>query len=857
MNEFLVRHAMKHVWCSPDQDRQFLFRPMRLTPDYGVKRSVSIEWDTYRLPDDRNTYQVYQLGQNAPQLLSLLSDKWSWHSFDKTMNSENVILEAYGEQGKILPRFECYFRKTPTRNLVVAIKTNPVIMDLIKEPLYIRFYTNAFFNSQRSDGLKEKVFTDGRVAGKRSSVVSFKRDLEEIKSLNPEGVYQYHNGCLVDTLRPDDIETGDKIEYVLDESIKTVDEMKLKDLATFTSTLDEKRKYLLRRPKGSTNTIDFHDDIDFWLVKKEGGREQGFRLHKGHASTVRMVTHQDMSLSVEPVLKQIRQREGWDNPDEVLLRLCVRHSGYDRSLIQDHHRIKDLYQLDDAGITRAMVGADANVPEWQAANLELSGYTEIMRSSVDQITPRQVQDAYGYHGVVNQIAKTPQIPHTLPSGKKGVIPPWRLKWDATFYEYDRKGRLTAWYYKPEAKNYLTQHETTGYVEALVGRGGLRTSTEYNRSETEVDTDKRYMTYVCGIKGGLPDYKWREGIEGDDYELKDGKVSWLLDQSLYFTAVRGEYSFLSETFEAKPFQGMIQFDIESEDLEGDKRERGPVHLPYGKLDLFLNGHSLIEGLDYFVQWPKVVICNKEYLKNDRENQKVTVRAYGFLTQKGERHPRREFGFSNNGLLSRNRRYDVREGINLRYVADGRIWTRDELSFVEREWGVHHESLRNGAPYLVDEILTPLKESDVVERSVSDYRQSSLDVDERISDYLTRYLERPTIPEVNLIPQRYRVLSPFTSRIHYDLVSGFLYPEGIEEQYSDEDIREWLEYYEWLLDFDPVIQGYDEDYVNIHPHELDTETSLTIYQYNFLKRAIDVYLKGCVNLSTHVSIKEGWV
>ena len=38
-----------------------------------------------------------------------------------------------------------------------------------------------------------------------------------------------------------------------------------------------------------------------------------------------------------------------------------------RPLINEHSRIKELYKLSDDMIMQAMVGALANIPEWQAS----------------------------------------------------------------------------------------------------------------------------------------------------------------------------------------------------------------------------------------------------------------------------------------------------------------------------------------------------------------------------------------------------------------------------------------------------------------------------------------------------------
>lgn len=853
MNEFLIQHAIRNVWCSPDQDHQYLFQPMRLTRSNGVRRYVDVEWNRHWLPDQDARYHVYQIGQISPLILNLIPCRHQWYTFSTAMNTNNITLDAYTRKGLQMPRFECYFMKTETRNLIVAVKDQPHIDDLDKETLFLRFYSNAYFGSERSHPTNDRIYTDGIVAKDRKSVVDFKRKVEKLINDWDGDVYQFHNGWLVDTLRPDDIAPGDKIEFVQDTSVYDIYDVAVDKLETFVSSLDSKRKYLISRPKGSTDSIDFHDDIDISLIKKGGGRERGVFYHKGTADAVRMVTHKDLSLSVAGVISQVQSLPEWGNVKDIEVRLRIRRSGYDRPLIKENNRIHELYQLNsDDEIQRAMVGANANVREWQAANLEESCYTAIMRASGEKISQKLVQCAYGYDAIASLIADTPQIPVTLASGKKGVEPHWRLRHDSTFFEYDRKGRLIDFRYQDTAHPYHNRHEHTGYVEALVGKGDKNSGTEYARHSTPIFREKTHRAYICDIVAGVPTYDWRLAEENVHYTTTEDELIWLIDPEEHFTAVRNDSDFLVYSFNAHPHNGMIAFTVESEDLLGELRKVRPCFLPHGQLNVFLNGHSLIENLDYFVKWPEIVICNKEYLTDDGGEQRVTVRSFGFLDENCERFPPSEYGFVKHGLLSINQRYDVRKGKVLRMVADGRLWTRDELKFAEDDWGVRMDNVRNGAPYLIQDILVPMK--GLVDIDAYEFRERSLEIDRRIGDYLTLYRPEPETEAVDLIPRRYRVLSPFASRIHHDLLSGYLYPTEITGQYSDEKIKEWLSDYEWLLEFDPIIQGVDDNYVNIHPHEFFVETVLDVYQYNFLARAIKVYLQGKVSLSTHVRIKE---
>ncbi|MFT2622083.1 hypothetical protein ACMWQU_27150, partial [Escherichia coli] len=60
-------------------------------------------------------------------------------------------------------------------------------------------------------------------------------------------------------------------------------------------------------------------------------------------------------------------------------------------------------------------------------------------------------------------------------------------------------------------------------------------------------------------------------------------------------------------------------------------------------------------------------------------------------------------------------------------------------------------------------------------------------------------------------------------------------------------------EWLLAYEPAFKGLPEAYVNVHPHEYYHAVELGLYQYNFLRRVIRVYLNDGVDISKFISIK----
>ena len=856
MIDYLTRHAIQNVWCTPDQDYQYIFKPARISPPRGAERQLMVEWEYINLPNNVDTFHVYQIGQLSPSLLNLLPRERHWYTLTEASNNQNMVVDLYLKDGRQFPRFESYVLKTRTRNLLLVVKDQQRIGRLDRETLYVRFYSNAFFGSERAQEspIVDRIRVEGKYITTPDSGLLFQRRIRDLQALKGH-VNVYHNGWLVDDTPPDMIREGDIVELVHDTSVYDVREFPVAELETFNSKLDGLRKYLISRLKGTgDNTIDYVDDVDVYLVKKTGRHWKGVYFHKNSEAALRMVTHKDYSIPVSHVVGFANEFDEWDDPTELVVRVHVRQSGYHRPLVDEHHRIKELYHLSDDEIYRAMIGADSTVPVWRAENLESSGYTAIMRADFDQINRKLVQDAYGYNAISKLVADTPQLVEDL-GGYRGVSLPVGLRNESTAFEYDKDGLLIDFYRHSFGDTYAVKNPQCEMVEVLVGAGSGTLSTVYGERQVPIDERHNYRMYTCPIVGGVPTYEW-EDVTGDTnlYTFVNGELVWMVDDTQTYTAVKNDIDFLTYRIRLNSVGGIYRFSVTAREQRGDSFATLPLDIPVGQLSIWMNGHALIENLDYYVQWPEVVIVNKQYLRDDEE-QDFVIRGTGFCLPDMTREAPNEAGFVKHGLLSRNRRYDVRDDKVMRFVVGGKTLMRDVLKFSEHDSGLRMDDVPNGTPYVIDDVVVPLR--DLVDEDTYSLREKSLEVDEDVSDYLTLKYPEPVIDDPNIIEQRYRVFSPFASKIHHDLLEGILYPDGIKGQYSDAKIKEWLKGYEFLLKYDPVRNKVDDHYVSVHPVDINHVTELDIYQYTFLDRAIQLYLGDRVDISYFVSIKEGWV
>ncbi|MNM12458.1 hypothetical protein D3C81_226320 [compost metagenome] len=856
MSDYLIEHALDNVWCTPDQDYQYIYRMAHITGKFGVSRTVDVEWQTIHLPNRNDDFNVYWIGQIHPKLLGLINSWKTWTPFSTVCEQAKMIVDLYNVDGVQIPRHMAYLQVMGDRNIVIAIKRNEIFGSLYHNPLFFRVYSNAFFASERSYKDVNMVKINGYAYDNdRAKLLTFQREYLAWKAKLGH-TYAYINGYLVDDFQPDRVKPGDVVEYVYDSTIRRVVDLPIKDLSTFVSLVDEKRKYLLHYTDDQQVTIDYRDDIDIYLIKKEtNGRYRGVYHHKNQPDSLRMVTHKDYAIVVPYVAGFVAATEGWHDLAEITVRLCIREAGWKRPLVNENSRIKELYKLKVKDIPKAMLGLESTVAVWRADNLEAAMYPKVMGAKGPDITRKMVQDAYGYNAISKLVADTPQKVTVLPRDRFAEMP-YGLQTDATCYEHDAKGVLLGYYPHTSGKFYSPRNEPCRLIEALVGIGSNILDTIYHQPKSTLNPLYNYRFYKCSMVAGTPSFEWVTATPNVDYVIANNEVVWTLDRVRWYTAIRDDRKFLAFNLSITAPDGLYYFPIKATEkrTDGNYYEQ-PMNLPMGKLELFLNGHPLIEGLDYFLNWPYVTLTNREFLVESGPQQ-IFGRATGFPQDDLTLEAPAEFGFVQNGLLSRNRRFDIRDDKVMRMIVRGRTMTRDKLAFAEEHSGVYLTTeVKNGSPYQIDDVVVPLR--GLVDENTYSLRAKSKAIDTAISDYLTLKLPEPVINDPNMIEERYEVFSPFACKVMFDLMSGLIWDDQMMAYYGDPDIKRWLKDYEYLLEFDPCKRGVDTRYVSIHPHHLSYETELNIYQYNFLNRAIALYLEGKVDLSHFVSIKDGWV
>jgi hypothetical protein len=351
---------------------------------------------------------------------------------------------------------------------------------------------------------------------------------------------------------------------------------------------------------------------------------------------------------------------------------------------------------------------------------------------------------------------------------------------------------------------------------------------------------------------VPNGDWIDVTDNDAYyDLLAGEVVWKVNPAEVYTAVKSDDTFLTYNLHLNYEDGLIRFHLNVKEIRIDGiLYNGLVEIPAGLLEFWLNGHPLIEGLDWYMEDREFFVVNKQYRNFAAGGDVITVRSTGFCKDDMSRVKESEFGFVEDGLLSRNNRWNLRNDKVIRVIADGRLFASNELNWSEDTPAVKLTNVRNGAPYQVTEPLIPLR--GLTYKAAFDLRAVAEATDLEIENYMTTRIDEVAPPEVNLIPFRHTLYSPFVAKIMHDMISGFIAKEPLLQVYTDVQVRQWCEPYKWLLKYEPTMKGFDARYVSISAHEAEQPIALPIYHYNFLARAIKVMLNDKIDITHSIVI-----
>lgn len=897
-NHFLVEHALENVWAQPIQDKQHILQVARYTPPSGAYRRARIQRFYVDLPFPTDGamlwHHVFQIGQAFPMLLALDSLKNDWVRADTIATTHGTMINVFLESGAEIALCHCWLRQVSDTNILLAVEIRPEfnlgtelhvdengVQELAKrqiadEKVYFRCYQNA---RAQTNNWSLTTPSDFKPLSYVYQYVANSNDF--IKFLNAVRAAQlahgnlgkgryYIDGFLVGTQQAysASLHLGRFCIYIHDETILYEGIVAFEDMGTYTSKLDmgTMKMALVASEAIKDFSIHYHDDCDFYLANHSlVTQNTGSACYIGRVrkDIVRQVTHNAYGLRTASLNALISEHiTDLFKDGKVYIRYIIRNGGMRKGLPFHRERLNELYLLPLAKIKEALYGVNSVVPEWRAENLEASDYMKIVASEWNKLSTTLVSKGYGYHALMNVSFNEPVRPvNGYYALKQGYLAsPVRNGVNGSMHRYNSSGLYigaknvriaSSNHYDPEAGVSIAEFINLPFHDTEDG-------TFIDEDVTSADlVDYGFRCYVCSWRNGGPVNDWTDATDSVwyTYTEKDGigKITWnyaLLDAAGLYPAVRIQNKV--HCYNYKPtgtYGGVVRFSVESEQSVAGIMKKQRQNIPSDTLDLFMNGRPLIEGVDYYVKWPEIVVVKR--ITVAMANVQFTVRHYGVsLSKRFDHRLPRELGFTKTGIISADGKYDLRNDRNIRIVVDGVLKLRSEVRFAEDGSGTLSP---DGRPYSIQEYRFPM--DGFVPIPTKPIAVEAEEIDERVTAYVTPYINPKVTGRGFIDGERYQVVGPLISALLHAMVNFNFLNNGelVNKTFTDKLIETLAAPYWDLLKYEPIYNEANVYYVNILPHQYASQMEVSALQYIFLEHVIHIYLKDSIDLTPYVKIK----
>ena len=857
----IQRFALEKIYCAPSQDRQFSFALPRVTlASSPAKRMVAVYNVVKALPDTDYHYHVFVIGNINPNFLNLVRQAHDWYrdvwvNVQEDMNTRNYIFQVYNDSGVMYPREYLYYSFIDEATILVALRVDESIRRLFDHSSfkYLRVYSNNYFNTNEFASVPNKV-------GVKCSLAKVESNLDKVaiqnaittNEVNGGKTFVYVNGYYTDNVNLN-IPDHCFIETVYDQSILSCERYNISDLRTFESVKDDKLKYLLFRDK-LIDAIQYDDDNEIYISTKDSLVSTGlfFYEHKDYA--VRNVTDKDYSLYSAYVNNQATILSNLTTgalSDKVIV-LYTRKSGVSRTLVYNATKLHELYKLPQDVERDVLSNTNYTITELRAESLENSDYFKLASmEKLTGLTKELSTSAVGYNGVTYYHGYTPS---KVDESSSTVDVPYLYRDNSYAFEYDIAGK----YLCTRVTNgplYTLSSPSAGYVEFIKGTTPTNYGEYYSPTSTITVRDSEYRVLSAHFLGASRISNWEDITADTSRCIVTGSTVTITETS--DKKIKVVYFDQPNVYDLQlsPVDSTLYFPLTITEDRGTGIALHPLDIPFKSIEVFMNQRRLTYKLDYFIKFPYISICNKSYLDCNKDKQDIHIRMQGYTISRDEINKNEITGFVNNGVLTRNRYYDIRDDRVFSTFIDGKMYDRSKVIYSEEDNTVRLVTPINGLPYTIVEHFIPTKSVTGLD-SLSLY-EANVAINDKISGLFNLVFKEPSINEFNIISDHHYLFSPVVSKVIYDMLDGNINPTLYTSPYDDSTVLNLLQQspYKELLALDPIKYNMPDNLVEIHPTADNTVVSVNLFMYRFLSRVVYLVTGGKpekINLSGYLKV-----
>ncbi|HCJ5819085.1 TPA: hypothetical protein NU463_004745, partial [Escherichia coli] len=160
-------------------------------------------------------------------------------------------------------------------------------------------------------------------------------------------------------------------------------------------------------------------------------------------------------------------------------------------------------------------------------------------------------------------------------------------------------------------------------EAIAGEVSDAVKIVDNAPDFEIGPGSNVGLWIRMVIGEVPTNDYYKAEEGTDYTRDGNKITWTVDRTRRHPTVIYDDFHLFFEVEVKVSEGQIRIPIVARNQDGQQRT---LWLPMETVEVWLNNHPLVHGIDYHTRWPEIVVVCKAWMA-DGDTNKISVRCRG--------------------------------------------------------------------------------------------------------------------------------------------------------------------------------------------------------------------------------------
>lgn len=851
----LVNYTDRALWGNPEIDHQFQVNMERVSTELGYIKNFNYMGKWRTLPKSNRFYHIFTVGGLHPGFWSFRERFRTRNPLDRWVRADDVAqvhgiqLDVYNTLGRMFPRAKVWIMCTYDGLVLMALEKLVIFPVPVKDKWFFRTYNPTVIVDKFSlvkDPTANPFVYETMTFENTSELQIFQGRYQQLKA-KPGYTGVFHNGAFVEKA-PNELtlSIGDEVEIWHDPTIKEVKRYRYGSCEPFRSVRDSKRKLILHPPKTNDWTLRYFDDSDFYIVRPD--TKKGIYFHRNNENAIRQLTHKDMSIADDQIKVQMNQFGELSNIENYEILELVRDTTWKFQWPFESQRIRYLYRLDDAGILAAMTGPLALIPEWTAVELEQGPVQQLVGSQFKKLTTEVSKNALGYNAMTRAMSDTP-LKVEYNGGARGIEVPPTYVGDFVAYEYDADGLLLEYNQFYNTRYFTPLNPACKLVEFIMGQGKRKLHYLVTNQDTQLIENIEFKVYVgrWNIINNVFAGDVVDKTGSDLYEVINGWIVWKkLDTVNQRAMIVYNDAFLAYQFSLQHMDHSLTFKLTEIYDDG----RLPVNLVPAQLDIWMNGRSLIDNVDWFFDNGRFYIHNKEFLVDGP--QKFVVRGHGLHSDIKKPKTETELGFVEGGVIGNIPRYNIREDRTTRCVIYGKLFLTQDVPEAELQGADNLDESLNGRPYMVKHSYTPVKFAETYDNYP--LYPEARDLDLRIVDYLTKYCPKPEPEVIANLQDKYRLYSPFMNQLVNGVLNKVIILPTLEEGkvYSNQTVRELATPYMSWLNYDPAVKGFDQRYFAIMPYANFGPLTVTAAQLLFFRQANELFLNSACKIESHFEV-----